>query len=127
MHVDKTLWDRLEAEFTLPALEQVQARLASLHNDPEPVMRQLVRVFIGDGTYCPGFQFRADGSLHPLVISLFDRALELQVPHNYFAAWMITPLAGPGIRPVDTLHRHVQLTGELSALARRIAPRLPRR
>jgi hypothetical protein len=51
----------------------------------------------------------------------------LQFPHNYFAAWMITPLPGPGIRPVDNLDRHVQLAGELGAFARRIVrPSIPR-
>jgi hypothetical protein len=50
----------------------------------------------------------------------------LQFPHN-FAAWMITPLPGPGIRPVDNLDRHVQLAGELGSFARWIAPRPTRR
>lgn len=39
VHVDETLWERLETEFTLPALEQVHARLASLHTDPGPGIR----------------------------------------------------------------------------------------
>jgi hypothetical protein len=95
--ISDTVWERLEDEFTLPPLEQVQARMAALHNDPEPVMRQLVRAFVRDGTYCPGFQFRPDGSLHPVVIGLFDRALALHVPHNYFAVWMITPLGRAGV------------------------------
>lgn len=40
---------------------------------------------------------------------------------------MITPLAGPGVRPVDALDRYVQLTNELGAFAKRITPRPPRR
>jgi hypothetical protein len=72
--------------------------------DPEPVMRQLVRVFIDDGTYCPGFQFLPGGQLHPQVIDLFGRALELQIPHNYFTLWMITPSRDlAGARPADHL------------------------
>jgi hypothetical protein len=76
------IWDGIRAEFTLPALEQVRRRLCELMEDPEPVMRQLVRVFIDDGTFCPGFQFLPGGQLHPTVLTLFQRALELQIPHN---------------------------------------------
>jgi hypothetical protein len=39
-------WDGIRTEFTLPALEQVRRRLCELMEDPEPVMRQLVRVFL---------------------------------------------------------------------------------
>jgi hypothetical protein len=67
-------------------------------------MRQLVRVFIDDGTFCPGFQFLPGGQLHPTVLTLFQRALELQIPHNYFTAWMVTPSRDlTGSRPVDLL------------------------
>ncbi|WP_426976943.1 hypothetical protein ACQCSU_19585 [Pseudarthrobacter sp. O4] len=48
-------WEGIRAEFTLPALGQVRRRLSELMDYPEPVMRQLVRVFIDDGTFCPGF------------------------------------------------------------------------
>jgi Ethanolamine utilization protein EutJ (predicted chaperonin) len=72
--------------------------------DPEPVMQQLVRVFIEDGTFCPGFQFLPGGQLRPQVIDLFGRALELQIPHNYFTLWMVTPSRDlAGARPVDRL------------------------
>lgn len=125
--IDEIVWERLEAEFTLPSLEEVRTRMAGLHHEPEPVMRQLVRVFIRDGTYCPGFQFRPDGSLHPAVIALFDRALARHIPHNFFAAWMITPLRRNGIRPVDALDRTEQLAVELDAFARQITPPPARR
>ena len=39
-------WDDIRAEFTLPALDQVRRRLSELMEDPEPIMRQLVRVFL---------------------------------------------------------------------------------
>ena len=39
-------WAGIRAEFTLPTLEQVRRRLSELREDPEPVMRQLVRVFL---------------------------------------------------------------------------------
>ena len=72
--------------------------------DPEPVMRQLVRVFIDDGTFCPGFQFLPGGQLHPTVLTLFQRAMDLDIPHNYFTAWMVTPARTlDGLRPVDCL------------------------
>lgn len=67
-------------------------------------MQQLVRVFIDEGTFCPGFQFLAGGQLHPTVVDLFKRAMELKIPHNYFAIWMVTPSGRlSGSRPVDLL------------------------
>ncbi len=98
-------WDGIRAEFTLPALAQVRRRLSELMEDPEPVMQQLVRVFIGGDTFCPGFQFLPGGQLHPTVLILFQRALELQIPHNYFTAWMVTPSHRlTGSRPVALLN-----------------------
>ncbi|ASN19495.1 hypothetical protein CGK93_07190 [Arthrobacter sp. YN] len=94
------------AEFGLPSLERVRSRLAQIYEDPEPVMQQVVRVFSADGTYCPGFQFREDLSFHPAVMGLFVRAMALRIPHNYFAAWMVTGCpALRGARPVDLLDR----------------------
>ena len=46
-------------------------------DDPEPVMQQLIRVFIEDGTFCPGFQFLPGGQFRPTVLILFRRAMEL--------------------------------------------------
>jgi hypothetical protein len=35
---------------------------------------------------------------------LFQRALERQIPHNYFTLWMVTPSRDlTGTRPVDHL------------------------
>jgi hypothetical protein len=80
--VSDEVWESVRTEFALPTLEQVQRRLAELMEDPAPVMRQLVRIFIGVGTYCPGFQFLPDGQLHAAVMSLFRHAMELKIPHN---------------------------------------------
>jgi hypothetical protein len=97
-------WEGIRKEFTLPALGQVRRRLAELMEDPEPVMQQLVRVFIDDATFCPGFQFLPGGQLRPPVVELFQRALELKIPHNYFTVWMVTPSRDlAGARPVDLL------------------------
>jgi hypothetical protein len=97
-------WDGIRAEFMLPSLGQVRRRLSELMEDPEPVMRQLVRVFIDDGTFCPGFQFLPGGQLHPTVVELFRRAMELKIPHNSFALWMVTRSGAlSGSRPVDLL------------------------
>nr|WP_256869653.1 hypothetical protein [Paenarthrobacter ureafaciens] len=86
----------------MPSLEQVRERLSAVHHDPEPVMQQLVRIFLDGGTYCPGYQFRHDQTLDPVVVALFERAMELRVPHNYFALWMMVPSpALQGKRPVD--------------------------
>ncbi|CAN7573627.1 hypothetical protein LJR078_004323 [Arthrobacter sp. LjRoot78] len=97
-------WEGIRTEITLPALGQVRRRLSELMEDPEPVMQQLVRVFIDDGTFCPGFQFLPGGQLRPPVLELFQRAMELQIPHNCFTVWMVTPSRElAGARPVDHL------------------------
>jgi len=102
--IPPAVWEEIRNEFTLPTLDQVRAKLSAETADPELVMRQLVRVFIDDGTFCPGYQFRDDGQLHPTVLALFTRALELKIAHNYFGAWMITPsIHLGGRRPVDAL------------------------
>jgi hypothetical protein len=44
--IPEPLWERIRDEFNLPALEQVRERLSAVREDPEPVMRQLVRVFL---------------------------------------------------------------------------------
>ncbi|NUU31791.1 hypothetical protein HNO80_09330 [Arthrobacter sp. C9C5] len=98
-------WAGIRTEFTLPTLAQVHRRLSELGEDPEPIMRQLVRVFIDDGTFCPGFQFLPGGQLHPTVTPLFRRAMELKLPHNYFTVWMVTKSRDlAGARPVDRLN-----------------------
>lgn len=68
------IWEAIRAEFALPSLAQVQTRPSELIEDPKPVMQQLVRVFFGDGTFCPGFQFLESGRLHPVVTGLFRHA-----------------------------------------------------
>ena len=99
--ISDQVWDGIRAEFTLPAVGQVHQRLSELMEDPEPVMQQLVRVFIDEGTYCPGFQFRPDLTLEPVVVALFERAMELGIPHN-LALWMMVPSPVlQGSRPVD--------------------------
>jgi hypothetical protein len=102
--INDLMWAAIRTEFTLPTLQQVRRRLSELMEDPEPIMQQLVRVFIDDGTFCPGFQFLPGGELRPQVVALFQRAMELQIPHNYFTLWMVTPTEGlAGARPVDRL------------------------
>lgn len=97
-------WAAIRTEFTLPTLAQVHRRLSELMEDPQPVMQQVVRVFIDEGTFCPGFQFLVGGQLHPSVVDLFKRAMELKIPHNYFTVWMVTPAGSlGGSRPVDLL------------------------
>jgi HD-like signal output (HDOD) protein len=61
--INDQTWAGLRTELTLPPLAQVHRRLSELMEEPEPVMRQLVRVFIEDGTFCPGFQFLPGGQL----------------------------------------------------------------
>jgi hypothetical protein len=117
--ISNQTWDGIRTEFTLPALAQVRRRLAELMEDPEPVMRQLVRVFIDDGTLCPGFQFLPGGQLQPTVLILFQRALDLQILHNCFKAWMVTPVRTlRGLRPVDCLEPSGRLLGLLNDAAK---------
>lgn len=102
--ISDQVWEGIRAEFTLPTVGQVHQRLSELTEDPEPLMQQLVRVFIDEGTFCPGFQFLPGGQLHPTVRELFIRAMALKIPHNCFAAWMVAPSTTlGGTRPVDLL------------------------
>jgi hypothetical protein len=113
--VPDEMWRALRNEFGLPSLEQVQTRLRALP-DPELVLQSLVRVFIDDGTFCPGFQFRPDGHLDSRVTTIFRAAMEAKVPHNYFALWMMssTPELS-GARPVDRLNATGRLIRLLQA------------
>lgn len=108
------MWAALRREFGLPPLEQVHARFSALQ-DVEPVLRGLVRVFIDDGTFCPGFQFTAEDRLDPRVTALFRAALEAKVPHNYFALTPARELSGA--RPVDRLDETSRLVRLLHAAA----------
>lgn len=47
--ISDQIWEAISAEFTLPSLGQVSHRLSELMEDPQPVMQQLVRVFIDEG------------------------------------------------------------------------------
>jgi hypothetical protein len=118
-------WDTIRDEFGLPTLAQLRERLEAGYRDPESVLRQLVRVFIDEGTFCPGFQFQPDLSLDPVVVDLFQRAIELRIPHNYFALWMMTPChALDGARPADRReekHGPALLAALESTLARAVA------
>lgn len=61
-------------------------------------------MFIGDETLFPGFQI-IDGILSPTVLALFEKALELQVPHNVFAVWMALPYPAPAASDPRTYWR----------------------
>jgi hypothetical protein len=49
------IWEAISADCALPSLGQVSLRLSELVEDPEPVMQQLVRVFLSGlpGARCP--------------------------------------------------------------------------
>jgi hypothetical protein len=118
--IPESVWAGIEAEFGLPSLEHVSTRIHASTADPDTVMRRLVRVFIGERTFCPGFQFLRGGGLNMAVTGLFQRAMDLKVPHNYFSAWMVTwstDLAGE--RPVDLLADPDRLAAALELFARR--------
>ena len=123
--IPSQLWDTIRDEFGLPTLDQVRERLDTRFPDSEPVLRQLVRVFTDEGTFCPGFQFQPDMSVNPVIVGLFQRAMQLRIPHNYFALWMMTPChALDGIRPVDRRqkqHQAALLSALESTLARAVA------
>ncbi|KIC68746.1 hypothetical protein RM50_04460 [Pseudarthrobacter phenanthrenivorans] len=95
------IWDRIRDEFTLPTAADLQGHFQAL-GDPD-AMQRAVRVFVDEETLCPGFQIK-DGLLREPVLLLFEHAMALKVPHNVFAAWMVTPLpTQPETRPVDAL------------------------
>jgi hypothetical protein len=80
-------------------------------------MQRAVRVFMGEGRFCPGFQL-SDGVFHEPVLRLFKQALELKIPHNVFAAWMVSLLPpSASNRPVDMLDNMPLLQNTLTAFA----------
>jgi hypothetical protein len=118
--VPESIWDRIREEFTLPPVQDIEQHFTG-RGEPE-TMRDAVRVFIDEGSFCPGFRIR-EGRLHPPVIRLFRHALELQVPHNIFVAWMVSPLSAlGGRRPVDALDQIPALETQLTGLADRYRP-----
>jgi hypothetical protein len=99
--VPEHICDSIREEFTLPTAADLETHFQSL-GGPEAV-RRAVRVFIGEDTFCPGFQLK-DGHFHEPVLRPFDQAKSLKIPHNVFAAWMVSPLpAEYRSRPVDIL------------------------
>lgn len=118
--VPEHIWDSIREEFTLPTAADLETHFQSL-GDRE-AMRRAVRVFIGVETFCPGFQLK-DGLFHEPVLRLFDQAMSLKVPHNVFAAWMVSPLpAESRSRPVDILGRRTLLQSSLVAFGDRYRP-----
>jgi hypothetical protein len=83
--------DSIREEFTLPTAAELEVHFQA-QGDTE-AMRRSVRVFIGEGTFCPGFQLK-DGLFHQPVLDLFQHGMALKIPHNVFAAWMVSPLPG---------------------------------
>ena len=118
--VPEHIWNSIREEFTLPTAADLETHFQSL-GDPE-AMRRAVRVFIGEGTFCPGFQLK-DGLFHEPVLRLFDQAMSLKIPHNVFAAWMVSPLpAETRSRPVDILGSMTLLQSFLVAFGDRYRP-----
>jgi hypothetical protein len=89
--VPERIWDSIREEFALPTAADLETHFQSL-GDPE-AMRRAVRVFIGEDTFCPGFQLN-DGLFHEPVLRLFDHAMALKIPHNVFSALDGQPTAG---------------------------------
>ena len=118
--VPEHIWDSIREEFTLPTAADLETHFQSL-GDPE-AMRRAVRVFIGEDTFCPGFQLKG-GLFHEPVLRLFDQAMSLKIPHNVFAAWMVSPLpAESRSRPVDILGSMTLLQSSLVAFGDRYRP-----
>jgi hypothetical protein len=117
--VPEHIWDSIREEFTLPTAADLETRFQA--QGDYSAMRRAVRVFVGKGTFCPGFQLKA-GLFHEPVLRLFEQAMALKIPHNVFAAWMVSPLpgaAGHGSRPVDQLGNGRQLQDALARFAHR--------
>lgn len=114
--VGENVWARIRDEFGLRTGDEVEAHFEALYGDADPYLQQAVRVFIGDEAFFPGFQFH-EGVFHPTVLALFRQAVDLKVPHNVFAAWMVTPLRAGAQRPVDGLENPQILAGALDDFA----------
>lgn len=118
------LWNAVLDEFGLPALGDVRQRIQAECPDPDSVLRRIVRVFTDEGTFCPVFQFLPDILLNPVIVGLFQRAVQLRISHNYFTLWTMTPChALDGARPVDRhqeQHQSALTTALESTLARAI-------
>lgn len=112
--VGDNVWNRIRDEFGLLTEDQFEAHVETLYGDAEPFLQRAVRVFIGDDTFFPGFQF-VGGMPSPVVTDLFAQAMGLQIPHNVFAAWMVTPVRPRSQRPVDALDQPQILTDILDA------------
>lgn len=121
--VPEQIWDSIRDEFTLPTAADLQSHFQSLGN-PD-AMQRAVRVFVGEETLCPGFQLK-DGLFREPVLQLFEHAIWLKVPHNVFAAWMVSPLP-VGTRPVDVLDNVDPLRDGLADFANRYRPLEKRR
>jgi hypothetical protein len=120
--VPERIWDSIREEFTLPTAADLEAHFQAL-GQPE-AMRRALRVFIGEGTFCPGFQLK-EGYFHEPVLHLFDQAMSLKIPHNVFAAWMVSRLPGDAssrARPVDMLGSMALLQNSLAAFCDRYRP-----
>jgi hypothetical protein len=117
--IERQWWENCREDFRLLTMEECEQHFETLYDDAEPYMQQLVRVFVDDQTLAPGYQFVDMGTLNPLVLSLFRRAMELKVPHNSFTHWMLTPLPGPKMpRPVAVLEHQDKLMEYLEEFAR---------
>jgi hypothetical protein len=79
--VPEHIWDSSREEFTLPTAAEFETHFEAL--DDTEAMRRAVRVFIGEVTFCPGFQLK-DGLFHEPVLVLFQHAMTLKIPHNIF-------------------------------------------
>jgi hypothetical protein len=118
--VPEHIWDSIREEFTLPNAADLETHFQSL-GDPE-AMRRAVRVFIGEGTFCPGFQLK-DRLFHEPVLCLFDQAMSLKIPHNVFAAWVVSPLSAESrSRPIDMLDSMALLQSSLVTFGDRYRP-----
>lgn len=118
--VPEHIWDSIREEFTLPTAADLETHFQAL-GEPE-AMRRAIRVFIGEETFCPGFQLK-NRLFHEPALRLFDHAMSLKIPHNVFAAWMVSPLrAESRSRPVDMLGSMTLLQSSLAAFADRYRP-----
>lgn len=118
--VPEQIWDSIRDEFTLPTAADLQSHFQSLGN-PE-AMQRAVMVFVGEETLCPGFQLK-DGLFRESVLQLFEHAMSLKIPHNVFAAWMVSPLSAlAGARPVDVAGNVDPLRDALADFANRYRP-----
>ena len=110
VQAERTLYDRIEAEFGLLTSAETGRRLGSRSTAPRNLAvatrrnGALLAITRGHQMLFPGFQFGADGRPLPVIRVLWELAGEAQWSQNGVVQWLCAPSTYlGGLRPVDLL------------------------